>query len=368
MITINKSSAIVLPYIYGKWVGQLLETPIPEEQAAVCDSCAMCHSGESAPNRQTVYFDPAVKCCTYTPELPNFLVGAILFNTDNAMVFGRNTIKHRLSKGVGVTPLGIFPSPSFTLLYRNSPAAFGRSQALSCPHFETESGRCGIWQYRPPPCITWFCKHNRGTVGRDFWRELNLLLTSAHHNLAFWCMNQLGIDTEAMRTVINQPQRIDAESDISADMLDGNADESWLRSVWGNWYGRQDEFYQRCARLTEDLDWSNVEALGGAEVQVRAKIVKAAHRMLTDSTVPTRVRLGSYQIVSTGEDYIRVTTYSPYDPLDIPKNLFDVMVYFHGRPLTDALNIITRKLNVPLNSKVTQTLLDFGVLIEEPLE
>ena len=100
-----------LPYLYGKWIGQLLEASIPEEQAATCDSCAMCIREESEPERDTFYFNPAVKCCTYVPELPNFLVGAILADEDGDMAIGRISVKQRLTAGVGVTPLGLSPSP-----------------------------------------------------------------------------------------------------------------------------------------------------------------------------------------------------------------------------------------------------------------
>ena len=355
----------MLPYLYGKWIGQLLEDSIPEEQVATCDSCAMCARENSGPRTQVFFFNPATKCCTYVPELPNFLVGAILADDDGDMALGRNSITQHITSGVGVTPLGLFPSPSYTLLYRNSPAAFGRSKTLCCPHYVTDTGHCGIWRYRAPPCITWFCKHNRGAVGRDFWRELHLLLVSVQQSVAVWCMGKLEMDIEIMRTALNQPQSIDAEVNISGDILDGKVNKEWLRSVWGNWYGRWDEFYQRCADLTEGLDWRNVEALCGAEVLLRSQIVKAAHDKLIANDAPTCLRTGNFQVYSISEDHVTVTTYSPYDPLDISKQVMEALAYFDGRPVTESLDIITRQKNIPLTSKVLHTLLDFGVLIEE---
>ena len=355
-----------LPYVYGKWVGQLLEDSIPQELAATCDSCAMCFREGDRSGRQDFYFNPAIKCCTYCPELPNFLVGAILSNEDGDKAFGRGSVTRRLTAGVGVTPLGLFPSPSFTLLYRNSPAAFGRSQSLSCPYYETETGRCGIWQYRAPPCATWFCKHNRGAVGRDFWRELNLLLMAVQQSVAVWCMAQLNVDIKTMHTVLHQSQTSDAEFNISSDILDGDADESRLHSVWGNWYGRQQEYYQCCARMTEALDWKHIKDVCGPEVQIRAQIVKALHHKLITSDFPARLSIGNYQVVNTSENHVRVTTYSPYDPLDIPKQAMNALAYFDGRPLTQALTEITDNMNIQLNSKALRALLDFGVLTEEP--
>ena len=356
---------LVLPNLYGKWISQLLEDSIPAEQAATCDSCAMCFHENSGSERQAFYFNPAIKCCTYAPELPNFIVGAILADLNDDMAVGRKSVQQRLTAGVGVTPLGVSPSPNFTLLYRNSPAAFGRSQTLSCPHYMAETGCCGIWQYRTPTCFTWFCKHNHGAVGHNFWQELHLLLLAIQQNVALWSMAKLGIDTKTMRALLNQPQRIDAESNISGDILDGKVDESWQRSVWGNWYGREEECYQRCADFAKELDWRDVAVVCGAEVQIRAQIVKATHHKLIAHALPTRLHTGNFQVVNISEDHVRVTTYSPYDPLDIPKQILEALSYFDGRPLAEALDVISRQKDIPLNSQMLHTLLDFGILVGE---
>lgn len=365
MSNFKKSSASGLPYLYGKWIDQLLEEPIPEESVANCDSCTMCAPKNSGANEQSFYFNPATKCCTYIPELPNFLVGAIFGSADSDMAFGRSSVAKRLTNGVGVTPLGISPSPSYTLLYRNSPAAFGRSQALSCPHYVQEMGRCGIWRYRAPPCSTWFCKHNRGVVGREFWGELHLLMVAIQQSVALWCMVKLEVETEVMRAAVTHHEMTDAETNISGEILDGQADEDWLRSVWGRWYARRETFYQRCAQLAEGLEWQDVEALCGPDVQIRAQIVKAAYQKLIGNEIPDRLKIGNYQIVRTSNDYITVTTYSPYDPLDIPKQVLEALAFFNGRPLTEALDSISRHENIPINSNVLRSLLDFGVLVEE---
>ncbi|HLN49881.1 MAG TPA: hypothetical protein VK251_10275, partial [Steroidobacteraceae bacterium] len=112
-----------------------------------CDDCAMCaHAGDAhGPSRQ--FFSATVKCCSYVPELANFLVGRILSDTDAAAQAGRSTVNDRIAAGLGVTPLGLQQSAVYSQLYRGSDAAFGRSQALRCPHFLEDGGRCGIWRH-----------------------------------------------------------------------------------------------------------------------------------------------------------------------------------------------------------------------------
>ena len=45
----------------------------------------MCGSGD-------LQFEPSTKCCTFLPELPNFLVGAMLADTDPAAAEGRASV------------------------------------------------------------------------------------------------------------------------------------------------------------------------------------------------------------------------------------------------------------------------------------
>ena len=78
-----------LPPLYANWMAELLGGIIPRESRASCDNCAMCAVGgagqQSAP--RPYFFDPLVKCCSYVPDLPNFLVGGIFASVAVFTVF-----------------------------------------------------------------------------------------------------------------------------------------------------------------------------------------------------------------------------------------------------------------------------------------
>lgn len=82
-----------LPPLYDGWMLELLEGVIPRESRATCNNCAMCSQpgAESGPRER--YFDPTIKCCTYIPVLPNFLVGRILTDDDPAARPGRLAVE-----------------------------------------------------------------------------------------------------------------------------------------------------------------------------------------------------------------------------------------------------------------------------------
>ena len=56
-------------------------------------------------------FAAETKCCTYVPEVPNFLVGRILDDPDPAFAPGRATVNQRIDARVSVTPLGLGRPP-----------------------------------------------------------------------------------------------------------------------------------------------------------------------------------------------------------------------------------------------------------------
>ena len=125
-------SASPLPPLYDAWMSELLSGPIPSETEATCDDCAMCTPG--ATSASELSFDPRVKCCTYLPVLPNFLVGRILGDRDEAARKGRKTVEARMREKIAVTPLGIgAPSPHralYQLAAKHS--GFGRTPSLRC--------------------------------------------------------------------------------------------------------------------------------------------------------------------------------------------------------------------------------------------
>ena len=130
-----------LPPLYAGWIGTLLDGPLPSEPEATCERCAMLPA-EGAPAAERLYFPPEVKCCTYVPALPNFLVGRILADDDPALAAGRASVERRIDARLGVTPLGLEPPPVHALLYKASGGqAFGRSRALRWPALPRGPGR-----------------------------------------------------------------------------------------------------------------------------------------------------------------------------------------------------------------------------------
>jgi hypothetical protein len=320
--------------------------------------------GPKDQNREADFFRPDTKCCTYVPELPNFLVGRILTEEDPRIAAGKATVEARLRAGFHVTPLGLGRSRVQNILYiQGTDASFGRNRTLRCPHYlEKEGGLCGIWLHRNGICATWFCKHVRGAVGDRFWKSLTQLLVAVEGTLARWCVLELELNSDALARLFppidpNRPAPLDPGE------IDGVVDATIYRGLWGNWWRREREFYERSGRLVSALSWEKVLSIAGPDVRVFARLAQETYKSLTNEDIPERLVVGAFHARPMGPDVSRVVTYRPYDPLAIPKAVLDLLPYFDGRPTDEVLKHIRKEKHIKLSRALVRKLVDFQVLV-----
>ena len=343
----------------------MLGGPLPSERRATCHSCVMCvgPSGEIPAAAYT--FDPRVKCCSFTPLLPNFLVGRILSDDDPGIAIGRAALERRIREKVAVSPLHVGRAPDNEILHKNAVAAHGRGLALKCPYFVDADGSCGIWRHRNGVCATWFCKHERGAVGREFWSAVRELITAIEQALARWCLVELEVDASRLPTPQVRPGEPDA-GPLDVMSLDGQADLQLYTYQWGAWAGREEEFYRLCAQKVSDLGWEGVRRVAGPDVALFARIARQAYDRLADETVPGRLRLGSMQVLAMGVDGAYVLTDSPFDPVGVPSLLLTALHYFDGRPTEEAFKALSDERGIALDPTLLRAMLDYRVLMGVP--
>jgi hypothetical protein len=353
-----------LPPLYAEWAESFLGGPIPAETDATCQDCAMCPPPGKRP-ATGVFFSPDVKCCSYMPTLPNFLVGRMLRDHDPAFVVGRQTIEARLAARVAVTPLGLGPTPSHAALYdEKGDRTFGQNRALICPHFVSEGGgRCAIWRSRNGVCATWFCKHVRGAVGKHFWQALERLLTAVETELGRWCVLELGIDADALHALFRNTTDRSSVDTRKAGERNDTVDEGVYRRQWGPWAGEEQKFFGECARLVDGLRWSDIVRIGGATVAVFERLAQEAYRHLTSHALPERLQVGKLTTVATARSHARVVAYSGLDPINLPTIVFDLLPYFDGGATPDTLRRIRQDTGFDLELALVRRLVDYEILV-----
>jgi len=350
------------PTLYDRWIHAVVHGPLPEESEAICSNCVMCSRSDQHCGTDQFYFDKISKCCTYSPTLPNFIVGAILCDSTPSMTPGKTAIEKRLDQGLGVGPMAICPPPAYQLLYRHSQSAFGQNSTLRCPYLVNATGKCSIWRYRDPTCVTWFCKHSRGKIGQSFWKALQDYLAAVSKGLSLWCILQLDIGDEALAILEWRKQEKGTGENLQSNELDGRFDVHTAQKKWGRWWQREKAFYAECRRLVSDLELSDVKRICGPDVEVSSRLVKLAYDRLQESDVPTYLVIGHFEVEEATIDAVRVWSYSRLDPLDLPVPIFMALSYFDGRSVHDALKMAEHDLGIRIDHQVLRVLLDFGIL------
>jgi len=351
-----------LPPLYNGWVAQLLEGVIPRESRATCHDCAMCSPAAVQSRPRGYYFDPSVKCCTYLPTLPNFLVGRILSDDDPAVWSGRMAVERKIREGVVATPLGLGTPPAFSVLYDKMEAsAFGRSRTLRCPYYVEDGGRCGIWRNRNSVCATFFCKHVRGQLGHAFWRHSLLpLLRLVERDLTCWCLLQLEFEPDSLRLLTNLSEE---GEELTAESMDNQARAERHKQLWAGWNGRECDFFVKCAELVAGLSWSDVLQICGPQVQTYARLTQQAFAKLTTDGVPSKLTAGPMQIVQMQQSTTRVSTYSPLDPVEVPNIVMACLQYFDGRPVSEVVDTIAANTGIRLELSLVRKMVDFELLV-----
>lgn len=276
-----------------------------------------------------VSFDPEARCCTYQPAMWDFLAGAALADRSHDGAVARESILARISRGDGVTPLGLERSRRYAGLYGLGVAGFGHAHSLRCPHYIEAGARFAIWQHRESTCATWFCKHEHGGVSKRFWDRLHAVLRASELAVARHALLGLGIGADALAALL--PISTSADRGLSAAELDGIADPVRQRRVWGDWIGREAEFYEAAAGLASAMPWSTIRRLGGSDLEVHVALLHEAHRDLLEGTPPERLTLRSYSVTVVAGDAgeaVVLGTYSGIDPLVAPALLLPCLPYF----------------------------------------
>jgi Fe-S-cluster containining protein len=301
------------PRVYAGLLPGFFDRPAPEEKKATCDACAMCQPAGEPPVEGVVYFRPDAKCCTFTPRLPNYLVGAILSDAEPAMAEGQRRVRARIAQRVGVSPRWLAPSRKVSILHDASRASsFGRSLMLRCPYFEPQGGLCTIWRHREADCSTFFCRYSAGMLGRAFWKSADAYLRRVEGKLAAHAAATLDPS-------LAEPPSVPGELTIE-ELEDAPPAPARYAAWWRAWEGREEAFYLACHELVRGLGPDDLERLVGPDALAE---LEAAHRELASSALPERLRLNApAQVLADG---VMVASYSRYEPIKLTEGLHEAL-------------------------------------------
>lgn len=314
-----------LPDVYQDIFPDFFGSEIPEETVATCARCAMWPDPASACSSRRG-FSKQTKCCTYHPELPNYLVGALLSSRSRALATGRERLRSVISSRIGVMPQGVRRPAKHALLTTNAPDAFGRSATLVCPYYARHDGRCTIRPLWNAVCNTWFCKHNAGQDGWLFWQSLKRYLSDVETALTQYALHELGWPADQ----IIRPHASDP-SLTSREVDDLPLDREAYGALWRDWVGREEALYRKTYRVAAALSRAEFEGLMGIAHTILLDDLRKKHQAQLEPKLPNVLKRNPELRTEKVDNSYVLIGYSPLDPLMASKRVYDMLDFFDGR-------------------------------------
>ncbi len=301
--------------------GEVLPDGLPEERRADCGACPMAAPPGAPPDRDRP-FRHGLRCCTFHPRVPNFLLGAAL---DRGGV-GEAGVMARLEDPDGVSAMGIEQGAAAREHYEAVVTrGFGIDPGLLCPYWAGGELACGIWMDRAAACRSWHCRYQDGPRGRAVWQRAQGVLELAELLLAQRCVDAGGAPEEG------------AGAAVMAGWYQGCAARVAAMT--------REEALALREPLLEELE----AALAGADAARRAPLPA----VLTPAVKGFERR---------GER-VRLRGDAGFDPVDAPMGVFALIARLDGRPWREALAGANGELDEALPEALVARLWQAGVLV-----
>lgn len=262
-----------LPELYqGLVESELLNFSVTETKAN-CGDCSM--SRENRGPRAKVVYDKELKCCTFDPFLPNYLVGALL-SDERTTKSGVQSLEKKMLLKEETLPIGLRPSTDFQRQFlRKKENDFGNREEWLCPYFDHQNQNCGIWRNRGNVCTSFYCFSNAGQTGIRFWTELGNYLHLVESTLMEEALVHLDFSPRQLSEMLIY---ISPSDHLKARKVPLIGDKDWVR-IW-NHYPDPTEFYIKTYQFVKNLKAKDLrEALGETGERAFESLQKQMQRM-----------------------------------------------------------------------------------------
>lgn len=119
---------------------------------------------------------------------------------------------------------------------------------MLCPFFDSARESCGIWDFRPGVCATYFCVSEHGEKGQRFWKSVEEQVNSFEWTLAHASLWRMGFTQDELQ----QMEELRSREDALASRL------------WLEWRERKFDLYVESYRQAEQITSDELAELMGA--------------------------------------------------------------------------------------------------------
>jgi len=254
-----------LPALYRSLLPELFARPIHQETKSDCDNCPMISQdcSRSLAKLPLGGYHANTKCCSYQPGHVNYLVGGLL--AEGKMPEGAARMRERIKRKLG-EPYGVSSPPDLRAKYESMESGNIKvNEHLRCEFYNNSgAGSCGIWFYRDAVCSMFFCKHEHGADGKDFWAKAKEYLEFAEDQLSRYAAYRIDPDLYYR-----------AEARLQDEELEQTYEE-----MWGDFVGDEENFYRKCFEIVSALNVNEFQRIMGLEGMILLDELEQCFRKL----------------------------------------------------------------------------------------
>jgi hypothetical protein len=235
-----------LPRLYKDFIPSSIWELDLVEVKANCNHCYMAHHK----TRNKKRFDEKLKCCTYYPMMPNFLVGALLQDPATSLQ-GRAVFREHIEKRRFSLPIGMLAPVQYQVMYKKSREEnFGLNKDWLCPYFDRVQNNCSIWRNRGAVCTSFFCVSDYGDSGKKFWSGLEDYLTYVEMALLEEALVRLDFSPRQISEQMEFLNRHDGKGwELETDSLPLDL----AKRLWNGYYDEQEEFFMKTYQIVQNF-------------------------------------------------------------------------------------------------------------------
>lgn len=247
----------ILPSFYKRFF------PATFWSSELVESKATCHQCIQAPKK----YDADLKCCTFWPFIPNYVVGEILSSTEEKYKEAQKLILKHIENHHWNFPMGLVAPAEYQVDFKkNKKKVFGRDEAFLCPYYSKANNNCSLWLYRGSVCTIFFCESSYGKSGHEFWQQFE----------NYFSYLEMGLSQEVLVYKDFSPRDVNVQ--IEYLMVDQKVKitRDKYKKIWKHFYGREKDFYIQAAEFVNKMPTSQVkEILGETGVEIKKKMLAA---------------------------------------------------------------------------------------------
>jgi hypothetical protein len=253
----------LLPVIYRQLLPEAVINLQIVETKATCDSCL-----------EVPRYKEHLKCCTFHPFLPNYLVGQILRDEQKKTTFVSEVLQHKISKRHYALPLGVLAPVRYQVEFNSLKSKlFGQKEEWLCPYYDRTWDRCGIWRNRGSVCTSFYCQSSKGRRGGNFWKLSLDYLSYVEMVLAEEALVQLDFSPRQISDLLKDLNRFEASA---AELKSDSLPLKKARDLWNGYYDDQPGFYLKSLAVIQGLSQKDFhEAMGELGEKITIQFLKA---------------------------------------------------------------------------------------------